>query len=263
MLQADGQTIDLPEQPRSRPAVGDLTGDGVPDILVGAKDGPVRLYAGATTLATLPLLDVQGEPFDLQITENTMVIGVATWCSASIRLRQWLENLELLGQLDGLEMVFVFGDESAAGGATINDPSYLDGLPGTVAFLAPETLQPAGFLTVFDAALGQFTNQTAFAAIDAWLAAHDLAPETAIPDGPACSDDKTDGHDDDHEAAPAARGGRSARVLQQLVAGHADCQKPRPQRRHGRRPRQAGPGARPYGNATDEIVVLDTSSTVP
>ena len=97
----------------------------------------------------------------------------------------------------------LFVDESAAGGGAINAPTFFEGLPGTVAFLAPESPQPTGFPTVFDAALGQFTNQTAFAAIEAWLDARDLAAETAIPHGPACSNDKPAGHDHDHEAAPA------------------------------------------------------------
>ena len=43
-LSAAGTAIDLPDTPRSRPCVGDLTGDGVPTCLVGSQDGFVRLY---------------------------------------------------------------------------------------------------------------------------------------------------------------------------------------------------------------------------
>ncbi|KKL98418.1 hypothetical protein LCGC14_1824630, partial [marine sediment metagenome] len=43
---AGGTPIDLPETPRSRPSVADYNNDGIPDILVGAADGLVRLYVG-------------------------------------------------------------------------------------------------------------------------------------------------------------------------------------------------------------------------
>ncbi len=45
-LRARGVPIDLPDDPRSRPSVGDYNGDGVADLLVGAADGLVRFYAG-------------------------------------------------------------------------------------------------------------------------------------------------------------------------------------------------------------------------
>ena len=45
-IEADGVPIDLDGVPRSRPWVGDANGDAVPDLLVGAYDGLVRLYAG-------------------------------------------------------------------------------------------------------------------------------------------------------------------------------------------------------------------------
>ena len=43
-VEADGVPIDLPDTPRSRPFVCDWTGDGVPDVLIGALDGNVHLY---------------------------------------------------------------------------------------------------------------------------------------------------------------------------------------------------------------------------
>ena len=51
LLEAAGSVIDLPGSPRSRPFVGDYNADGVPDLLVGAADGLVRLYLGQDTPA--------------------------------------------------------------------------------------------------------------------------------------------------------------------------------------------------------------------
>lgn len=56
---------------------------------------------------------------------------------------------------------------AAAYGEGVRDKWYGEGLPGVVAFLAPESPRPARFPTVYDADLGQFTTQTALAAIDA------------------------------------------------------------------------------------------------
>ena len=46
LIQVGGVPFDLSGSTRSRPFVGDFNGDGVPDILVGAADGLVRLLAG-------------------------------------------------------------------------------------------------------------------------------------------------------------------------------------------------------------------------
>lgn len=45
-VEADGVPIDLPGTPRSRPFVGQWTGDTLPDVLIGAGDGQVHLYLG-------------------------------------------------------------------------------------------------------------------------------------------------------------------------------------------------------------------------
>jgi hypothetical protein len=45
-LEAADNVIDLSDEPRSRPFVGDFNADGTPDLLVGSADGTVRLYAG-------------------------------------------------------------------------------------------------------------------------------------------------------------------------------------------------------------------------
>ena len=44
LLNVDGAPLDLDGTPRSRPEVGDLDADGIPDLLVGAQDGLVRRY---------------------------------------------------------------------------------------------------------------------------------------------------------------------------------------------------------------------------
>ena len=43
-VESDGVPIDLPGLPRSRPSVADWTGDGRPDLLIGADTGNVHLY---------------------------------------------------------------------------------------------------------------------------------------------------------------------------------------------------------------------------
>lgn len=48
--------IDLFGQPRSRPFVTDWTGDGLPDVLIGAGDGRVHLFQGVPEPTTLALL---------------------------------------------------------------------------------------------------------------------------------------------------------------------------------------------------------------
>jgi hypothetical protein len=60
-LAADGVPIDLPGTLRTRPALCDWTGDGLPDILTGYGDGLVRLYEsvpepGSFTACLLPVL---------------------------------------------------------------------------------------------------------------------------------------------------------------------------------------------------------------
>jgi hypothetical protein len=48
---ADSVPIDVAGSPRSRPSVCDWTGDGRPDVLIGAADGMVRLYQGQPDLS--------------------------------------------------------------------------------------------------------------------------------------------------------------------------------------------------------------------
>jgi hypothetical protein len=55
-VESDGVDIDLAGTPRSRPYVGDWTGDGYLDVLIGASDGKVHLYQGVPEPATLILL---------------------------------------------------------------------------------------------------------------------------------------------------------------------------------------------------------------
>ncbi len=62
LIDADGSVIDLMGviDARSRPFVCDWTGDGLPDVLIGAGDGQVHLYQGVPEPASLSLLAVGG-----------------------------------------------------------------------------------------------------------------------------------------------------------------------------------------------------------
>lgn len=55
---SEGVPIDLAGTPRSRPFVCDWTGDGLPDVLVGAGDGIVHLYQGVPAPAAMGLFAV-------------------------------------------------------------------------------------------------------------------------------------------------------------------------------------------------------------
>jgi len=55
---SDGVPIDLPGTNRSRPAVCDWTGDGLPDVLIGYGDGLVRLYEAVPEPGSVVLLSV-------------------------------------------------------------------------------------------------------------------------------------------------------------------------------------------------------------
>ena len=57
---ADGVPLDLPGVPRSRPFITDWTGDGLPDLLVGAGDGRVHLFQSVPEPVSLSLLAVAG-----------------------------------------------------------------------------------------------------------------------------------------------------------------------------------------------------------
>jgi len=53
---ADEAKIDLAGSPRSRQSVADWTGDGLPDLLVGASDGNIHLFQSVPEPATLAAL---------------------------------------------------------------------------------------------------------------------------------------------------------------------------------------------------------------
>jgi len=53
LVEADGVPIDLPGTLRSRPSISDWTGDGSPDVLIGAGDGTVHLYQGSFAIPSV------------------------------------------------------------------------------------------------------------------------------------------------------------------------------------------------------------------
>jgi len=72
-LKAAGEKIDLAGNPRSRVFIGDATGDGRTDLLVGSEDGSVRLYEGqaATDAAEAEFLVVSLEgPSSLDVGQS-------------------------------------------------------------------------------------------------------------------------------------------------------------------------------------------------
>jgi len=67
-IEAGGAAVDLADKPRSRPFVGDANRDGKADLLVGAKDGLVRLYVGSSVPApTEGPNNNEGEPGETYI----------------------------------------------------------------------------------------------------------------------------------------------------------------------------------------------------
>jgi len=123
------------------------------------------------TASALQLVDAAGEPVRIEFNEDTVLIGTATWCSASTMLKQMLAEPDTAAQLAGLRIVFALGDEGGEGpGGTVN-AEYLEDLPGEVVFLTDRSqTRPTAFPTVYDPAQNRFTNQTAFEWIDQWLA---------------------------------------------------------------------------------------------
>ncbi|HLB74104.1 MAG TPA: VCBS repeat-containing protein [Sedimentisphaerales bacterium] len=63
-VESDGVPIDLAGTPRSRPFVCDWTGDGYPDVLIGAGDGKIHLYQSIPQPGdTDKDYDVEGDDF--------------------------------------------------------------------------------------------------------------------------------------------------------------------------------------------------------
>jgi len=93
----------------------------------------------------LSLLDGSGNALVIDDYHNTLVIGAASWCPGCDVFKQ---SLGSYSGLDDLRLVFAFGDESYRGGGSIFDPTYLDDLPGEVAYLAPGSVAPTSFPSV-------------------------------------------------------------------------------------------------------------------
>lgn len=76
---------------------------------------------------------------------------------------------QVSSQLDGLRLVFAFGDEGGSGPGGVVNPSYLAGLPGEVAFLAPNSIQPERFPSAFNPETNSFDRHAA-EAVGEWMA---------------------------------------------------------------------------------------------
>jgi hypothetical protein len=83
-IEADGQPIDLPGLPRSRPFVGDYNADGRPDLLVGSEDGYVRLFEALTWYSpNMPSDDIT-QPGEAYVHNFSVVIPY--WQNAENRM---------------------------------------------------------------------------------------------------------------------------------------------------------------------------------
>ncbi len=130
------------------------------------------------------LVDAAGQPLDIRLDANTIVVGAATWCPHCAEFEQDVAAAVSAGQLAGLRIVFAFGDEGGAGPGGVRYADVLDNLPGDVAFLAPESAQPSAFPMAFNPTSGAF-DQNAYDAVNAWYADQSA---TAPAAGSAASD---------------------------------------------------------------------------
>ena len=111
-----------------------------------AQDGFVHFYAGQA-VAALDLRDAAGNPVSIDLNENTLLIGAATWCKACAAFKQWIATPEMQSQLQSLRLVFAFGNEGGQGPNGVLHPEFLTGLPGEVVFLGPACQTPPNRLS--------------------------------------------------------------------------------------------------------------------
>lgn len=136
----------------------------------------------------LVLVDAAGNPLDIQLDDNTLLIGAATWCSACAQFKTQLAAAHSAGQLAGLRIVFAFGDEGGAGPGGTLRPEFLSDLPGEVAFLAPSSVAPARYPSAFNPQTGQF-DRHASEAIGDWLTRQDATtPEASAANADVATD---------------------------------------------------------------------------
>jgi len=166
----------------STAAVAGATGNGAPPLAAGATTG------GATTVAALPavaaganaatnaetasglmLVDAAGQVIDLSADGNTMVVGAATWCPRCAEFKSQVSTPAATAALEGLNLVFAFGDEGGTGPGGVRNAEFLADLPGQTAFYGEGSLQAPGYPLAFNPATGQFDTH-ALDAVDAWVA---------------------------------------------------------------------------------------------
>ncbi|MEZ6072271.1 MAG: hypothetical protein R3C10_18930 [Pirellulales bacterium] len=176
----------------SEPAPGEpapskpLPADTVDDV-----PQPAGTTATDTQVSTtgLNLTDAAGQAVDVTLDDNTVLVGAATWCSACAQFKAQLAAPGVADTLDGLQLVFAFGDEGGSGPGGVVNPAYLEGLPGEVVFLAEGSVRPDRFPTAFNPATGQFDTHAADAVL-AWLSRGDETQSTVT--APADNDSEPD-----------------------------------------------------------------------
>ncbi|MFO0792117.1 MAG: dockerin type I domain-containing protein [Pirellulales bacterium] len=138
-----------------------------------------------STASGLQLVDAAGQPLNIAIDSNTLIIGAATWCGNTAKLKAQLSTPEAQQALNGMRIVWAFGDEGGSGPGGVLKSEFLDNLPGTTAFLGENSVRPWRFPSAFNGATGQFDVHP-LDVIESWLsrasnsAASNLAGPTAL-----------------------------------------------------------------------------------
>jgi hypothetical protein len=131
-----------------------------------AKQQPAQ---DITQQRELRLTDASGAAVQVVHDNNTLVIGAATWCPYCAQLKEQLNQPEARSALEGLRIVFAFGNEGGNGPGGTANADFLRDLPGEALVLAPESVQPPSYPSAYNPASGQFDADAEQSIIN-WLA---------------------------------------------------------------------------------------------
>jgi Zn-dependent metalloprotease/glutaredoxin len=145
--------------------------------------GQTAAVSTADARSYLHLNDAAGNPVDVPLNSDTLIVATATWCPHCHEFINWLRQSDVQSRLEGLDLVFAFGDERAQGNGAIYDSARLEDDPGQVLFIdSSSQAKPAAFPAVYDPLAGDFSRQTdPYAWINNWLASRGLEPIADTP----------------------------------------------------------------------------------